>query len=229
MKKIIAIILCIAMLAALMAACGEKKDADAASDSTEEPGDVTEAPTPAPTEPTTPKPTEPRTREKRPVFEELVILDCSTLDYNKISAVKLTEDNPAPGFTASWFSPASAGPEIFKAVYPAIDVTVKDYMTGAVKAVIWCSNADDIGGENQFELATKTNDQQENNWSWTGQIETGWNTIYLLWDDANISEPEPDNTSLTWLRIYSVGRECDFMLARVSIVPYEQVPDDLVW
>ena len=233
MKKIIALVLCVFMFAFLFAACGEKKDeSDDSASVTEAGGEAseTEATTPAPTEATTPAPTEPRTRPTRPVFEELVILDCTTLDYNKIGAVTLTEENPAPGFTSSWFSPASAGPEIFKAVFPAVDVTVNDYMTGAVKALIWCSDSSEAGaGDNQFELSTKTNDQEENNWSWIDQIEDGWNTVYLPWDDVRITEPDPDNTSLTWIRIYSVGREADFMLARVSIVPYEQIPDDLVW
>ncbi|MCL2815586.1 MAG: hypothetical protein FWD23_13375 [Oscillospiraceae bacterium] len=230
MKKIIALVLCAFMLAFLMAACGEKEESKASENTEAGDAPATEAPTAAPTEPPTKAPTEPRTRPTRPVFEELVILDCSTLDYNKMGAVKLSEENPAPGFTASWLSPASAGPEIFKAVFPAVDVTVNDYMTGAVKMVIWCPDAGEAGsGDNQFELSTKTNDAQENNWPWTDQLEDGWNTIYLLWDDVRISEPDPDNTSLTWIRIYSVGREVDFMLARVSLVPYEQIPDDKLW
>lgn len=228
MKKIIALVLCALMLAFLTAACGEKKEDPKASENTEADLAPETQPTPAPTEPTTKAPTEPRTRPTRPVFEELVILDCGTLDYNKIGAVKLTEDNPAPGFTSSWLSPASAGPEIFKAVFPAVDVTVSDYMTGAVKMVIWCADSGNAGsGDNQFELSTKTNDAQENNWPWTDQLEDGWNTIYLLWDDVRADDP--DNTSLTWIRIYSVGREADFMLARVSLVPYEQIPDDKLW
>ena len=233
MKKIIALLLCAAMLALLLAACGEKEESaeNGTQAEGEEPASAEAAtPAPAPTEPPTKAPTEPRVRPTRPVFEELVILDCSTLDYNKMGAVTLTEENPAPGFSASWLSPASAGPEIFKAVFPAVDVTVNDYMTGGVKMVIWCSDSSEAGaGDNQFELATKTNDQQENNWPWIDQIEDGWNTVYLPWDDVRITEPDPDNTSLTWIRIYSVGREADFMLARVSIVPYEQIPDDLVW
>ena len=230
-KKIVALLLLAAAIAILMAACGEKKEDDGSgTEPGEDPGS-TAATTAAPTEATTRPPTEPRTRPTRPVFEELVIVDCTNLDYSKIGAVTLTEENPAEGFASSWLSPASVGAELFRAVFPAIDVTVNDYMTGAVKVVIWCSDEDGVGGgDNQFELATKTNDVQENNWAWTDQIETGWNTIYLQWEDVRTDpNSEPDNTSLTWIRIYSVGREADFMLARVSLVPYEQIPDDLVW
>ena len=229
LSKAMLILALLGLVLSSLAACGKDADKDVA-DNTEEITEALEETTPEPTPAPTPAPTEPRTRGTRPVFEELVIISGDSLEYSKIGGVSLTTDNPAPGFESSWYSPASTGAEIFKAVFPAIDVTVNDYMTGAIKMIVWCSDEDLMGdSDNQFELSTTTNDQMENNWAWIDQIETGWNTVYLTWDDVRISDPEPDNTSLTWIRIYAVGREADLMLAQVSLVPWEQVPDELAW
>jgi len=222
--KTIAFILLSALLFSAPA-CGENEkpdDAGAGTEAAEEAAPATDPTTPEPTPEPTPRPTRP----PPPVFEELVILDCATLDANKLgNKITLTDEDPAPGLASSWYSPGP-GDVIFQAVFAPVDVTKGDYMTGAVKAWIWCDDLDGLGtGDTQFELCTKTNDAQENNWNWRDQInEVGWNAVYMPWDDARESDPEPDNSSLTYIRIYSVGRTANFKLGRVSIVPYGEIP-----
>jgi len=216
-----------AALILFLCACGDTADNGENTDAIEEAGadaaePATEPATPEPTPEPTPRPTRP----PPPVFDELIILNCENLDANKLgNKITLSADDPAPGLSSSWVSPGP-GDVIFQAVFDPVDVTKGDYMTGALKAWIWCGDLDGIGtGDSQFELCTKTNDVQENNWSWRDQItEVGWNAVYLPWDEARESDPEPDNTSLTYIRIYSVGRTADFKLGRVSIVPYGEIP-----
>ena len=215
----------------VFAACGETAGDNNTATGGEDNTDSSPAPTPEPTpEPTTPEPTQRPTRPPPPVFDELVIVSCDTLDFNKLgSRITLTTDDPAPELSSSWFSPGGSkgpGDVIFQIVINPIDVTRNDYMTGAIKVWIWCNDLDGLGtSDSQFEFCTKTNDTQENNWNWRDQIETeGWNAVYLPWEDARESDPEPDNTSLTWIRIYSVGRTADFKLGQISLVPYNQIP-----
>lgn len=213
----------------VFAGCSEKADDGEVTNAGENETNLTPSDPETTPEPT-PEPTPRPTRPPPPEFEELIIVSCDTLDTNKLgSKITLDTEDPAPGLTSSWLSPGGSkgsGDVIFTMVFNPIDVTQGDYMTGAIKAWIWCNDLDGLGtSDSQFELCTKINDTQENGWSWRDQItEIGWNAVYLPWDEVRESDPEPDNTSLTWIRIYSVGRTADFKLGQVSIVPYSQVP-----
>jgi len=182
--------------------------------------------TPTTTEPTTPAPTEPP-----PTFTPVVILDCTKSDYNKLGKkMAVQSENPAPptGETAYWFSPASLGDVVMQATIPAFDATQNNYMTGALKVNIWVSDINLMGGESQFEFNPTQPDVIENGWNWKNQVvQDGWNTVYLPWDQAR-ADGDPDNSSLTWFRMYDVGRTCDYAIGSISIVPISEVPSDVI-
>jgi len=227
--RLLAAALCAGLLAFALTGCGNGGSGSTTAATTlagTTPAQTTTLPTT--TLPTTPAPTTP----PPPTFDPVVILSCDTLDYNKMgSQITLTTDTPAPGLTSSWLSPAKNHDVVFNAVIPPFDATQNDYMTGALKLLIWCDDPDGLGGgDNQVEFNTAKADNQENSWQWTDQItQVGWNTVYLMWDDANGAGDPADNTSLTWIRIYAVDRTANFMLGQISIVPYDQVPADLAF
>ncbi|MCL2772727.1 MAG: hypothetical protein FWD71_05185 [Oscillospiraceae bacterium] len=176
--------------------------------------------------PTTPAPTQPP-----PTFADAVVLDCTKIDYNKLGSVKVQSATPDPpaGETAYWYSRASIGDVVLQAVIPPFDATQNNYMTGALKVEVWCNDITLMGGsDSQFEFSTTTCDVDENAWNWKNQVtQNGWNTVYLPWDQASVTG-DPDYSALTWLRIYDVGRTCDYAIGSIYVVPLSEVPPDVI-
>jgi len=222
--KLCAVFMAFSLFAFSFAGCSSKKDNAATTSATASDTSATIPTTAVPT--TTSAPTTIATTEPPPTFADVVVLDCTKPDYNKIGSsikVQSSAPDPAPGQTAYWYSKASVGDVVLQAVIPPFDATQNNYMTGALKLEVWCSDITLIGTENQFEFNTKTNDVDENSWNWTSQItQNGWNTIYLPWDEANVSD-NPDYSALTWIRMYDVGRKCDYAIGSIMVVPISEV------